>query len=54
VFLSSHPAHFHPLRDGQLDLMADLLTAHLDIDAIVGLLEHGPPARPTITTALSE
>ena len=41
-------------RDGQLDLMADLLTAHLDIDAIVGLLEDGPPARPTITTALSE
>jgi adenosylcobyric acid synthase len=41
-------------RDGQLDLMADLLTAHLDIGAIIGLLEDGPPTRPTITTALSE
>jgi adenosylcobyric acid synthase len=40
-------------RDAQLDLMADLLTAHLDIDAVVGLLEHGPPKRPTLTTALA-
>ena len=38
-------------RDGQLDLMADLLTAHLDVDAIIGLLEDGPPLRPTIATA---
>ncbi len=30
-------------RDAQLDLMADLLAAHLDIDAVLGLLEHGPP-----------
>jgi adenosylcobyric acid synthase len=40
-------------RDAQLDLMADLLTAHLDIDAVVGVLEHGPPKRPTLTTALA-
>jgi adenosylcobyric acid synthase len=40
-------------RDAQLDLMADLLTAHLDIDAVMGLLEHGPPKRPTLTTALA-
>jgi adenosylcobyric acid synthase len=40
-------------RDAQLDLMADLLTAHLDIDAVVGLLEHGPPERPTLSTALA-
>jgi adenosylcobyric acid synthase len=40
-------------RDAQLDLMADLLTAHLDIDAVVGLLEHGPPNRPTLATALA-
>jgi adenosylcobyric acid synthase len=39
-------------RDAQLDLMADLLTAHLDIDAVVGLLEHGPPKRPTVVTQL--
>jgi adenosylcobyric acid synthase len=40
-------------RDAQLDLMADLLTAHLDIDAVVGLLDHGPPNRPTVATALA-
>jgi adenosylcobyric acid synthase len=39
-------------RDAQLDLMADLLAAHVDIDAILGLLETGPPRRPTIVTSL--
>jgi adenosylcobyric acid synthase len=40
-------------RDQQLDLMADLLAAHLDIDAVMELLDQGAPVRPTITTALS-
>jgi adenosylcobyric acid synthase len=39
-------------RDAQLDLMADLLTARLDVDAIVELLENGPPQRPAIVTTL--
>jgi adenosylcobyric acid synthase len=39
-------------RDAQLDLMADLLDAHLDVDAITGLLDDGPPRRPTIVAAL--
>ncbi|MCW2685624.1 MAG: cobyric acid synthase CobQ [Mycobacterium sp.] len=39
-------------RDAQLDLMADLLTAHLDVDAVVTLLENGPPSRPAVTTGL--
>lgn len=39
-------------RDAQLDLMADLLDAHLDVDAVTGLLNDGPPRRPTIVTAL--
>ena len=39
-------------RDAQLDLMADLLAAHLDIDAIFELLGSGPPARPAIATTL--
>ncbi|HEX2402326.1 MAG TPA: cobyric acid synthase, partial [Mycobacterium sp.] len=39
-------------RDAQLDLMADLLTAHLDVDAVVAVLESGPPQRPTIVTGL--
>jgi adenosylcobyric acid synthase len=37
-------------RDSQLDLMADLLAAHTDADAILGLLEAGPPRRPTIVS----
>jgi adenosylcobyric acid synthase len=40
-------------RDGQLDLMADLLAAHLDVDAVMELLERGAPRRPTITSGLS-
>jgi adenosylcobyric acid synthase len=40
-------------RDGQLDLMADLLAAHLDVDAVMELLERGAPRRPTVTSGLS-
>jgi adenosylcobyric acid synthase len=40
-------------RDAQLDLMAELLTAHLDVDAVADLLEHGPPKRPTLATTLT-
>ena len=39
-------------RDAQLDVMADLLAAHLDVDALLGLLDGGPPMRPTVTSAL--
>jgi adenosylcobyric acid synthase len=39
-------------RDGQLDLMADLLGEHVDVDALMGLLNGGPPPRPVITSAL--
>ena len=39
-------------RDAQLDLMADLLAAHSDIDAILGLLDTGPPKRPALVSAL--
>lgn len=39
-------------RDLQLDQMADLIAEHLDTDAILALLEHGPPQRPTLTTGL--
>ena len=41
-------------RDAQLDLMADLLAAHLDIDAVVGLLDaRSRRNRPTLATALA-
>jgi adenosylcobyric acid synthase len=39
-------------RDAQLDLMADLLDAHLDVDAVTGLLNDGPPRRSTIVATL--
>nr|CRL77193.1 cobyric acid synthase CobQ [Mycolicibacterium komanii] len=39
-------------RDAQLDLMADLLTSHLDVDAVLNLLDDGAPARPTVVTGL--
>ncbi|WP_307857234.1 cobyric acid synthase [Mycobacterium sp. SM1] len=39
-------------RDARLDLVADLLAAHLDIDAVARLIEGGPPPRPTIVTVL--
>jgi len=31
--------------------MSDLLTAHLDIDAVLALLDDGPPDRPTILSS---
>jgi adenosylcobyric acid synthase len=39
-------------RDAQLEVMADLLTAHLDLDAVLGLLDGSPPVRPIITSAV--
>lgn len=39
-------------RDAQLDLMADLLISHLDLDAVLNLLDDGAPARPTLVTGL--
>ncbi|HEY2449903.1 MAG TPA: cobyric acid synthase [Mycobacterium sp.] len=39
-------------RDAQLDLMADLLDTHLDVDAVTALLDDGPPPRPTVVAAL--
>jgi adenosylcobyric acid synthase len=41
-------------RDAQLDTLADLLTAHLDVDALCELLNAGPPPRPTLATALCQ
>jgi adenosylcobyric acid synthase len=37
-------------REAQLALMADLLVAHLDVEAVVGLIEGGPPPRPCIVS----
>jgi len=32
--------------------MADLLSAHTDVDAIMALLDDGAPQRPTVITRL--
>ncbi len=39
-------------RDAQLDIMADLLASHLDLDAVFGLLDSPPPRRPHIASEL--
>jgi adenosylcobyric acid synthase len=39
-------------RDAQLDLAADLLASHLDVDAVLGLLDGPPPPRPHIASRL--
>jgi adenosylcobyric acid synthase len=41
-------------RDAQLDTVADLLTAHLDVDAVCELLDTGPPPRPTVVAHLRQ
>ena len=39
-------------RDAQLDLIADLLAAHLDVDGVLGLLDGPPPRRRHIKSRL--
>ena len=39
-------------RDAQLDLMAGLLAAHLDLDAVLALLDGPAPSAPVITSRL--
>jgi adenosylcobyric acid synthase len=39
-------------RDQQINVMAELLAAHVDVDAVMDLLANGAPTRPTITTGL--
>ncbi|MUL65679.1 cobyric acid synthase CobQ [Mycobacterium sp. CBMA 234] len=42
------------MRDAQLDVMADLLAAHVDIDAVLGLVESGALPRPIIANGLRQ
>ncbi|HTQ21363.1 cobyric acid synthase [Mycobacterium sp.] len=41
-------------RDSQLDLLADLLASHLDLDAVLGLLDGPPPIRPHVASELRD
>jgi adenosylcobyric acid synthase len=39
-------------RDAQLDAMADLVTEHLDVDAVLSLIDAGVPKLPTVAMTL--
>lgn len=41
-------------RDAQLDVVADLLAAHVDVDAVLGLLDGAPRPRPHIASELRQ
>ncbi|TXH24391.1 MAG: cobyric acid synthase [Mycobacterium sp.] len=51
-FVVSDDVNVAALRGAQLDVMADLLAAHVDIGAVLGLVESGAPARPVIAGSL--
>ncbi|MCH5642399.1 MULTISPECIES: cobyric acid synthase [unclassified Gordonia (in: high G+C Gram-positive bacteria)] len=40
------------IRQAQVDLMADLITANIDMSAVVDIIADGPPVMPTITHRL--
>lgn len=52
-FVAADDVDVSACRDKQLDLMADLLAANVDIDALGGLLESGTPDLPEIVTKLT-
>jgi adenosylcobyric acid synthase len=51
-FVAADDVDVSARRDNQLNVMADLLDAHLDVDAVTALLDGGPPPRPTLVTAV--
>ena len=51
-FVVSGDVNVAALRDAQLDVMADLLAAHVDIGAVLELVESGASARPVIASSL--
>ncbi|GCA98676.1 cobyric acid synthase [Mycolicibacterium sp. NCC-Tsukiji] len=51
-FVVSDDVNVAALRDVQLDVMADLLAAHVDIGAVLELVESGALARPVIASSL--
>ena len=52
-FVVSDDVDVGAARDRQLDVMADLLAAHLDVGAVTDLLASGVPDRPVVETALT-
>ncbi|MEO3757378.1 cobyric acid synthase [Mycobacterium sp. B14F4] len=52
-FLVADDVDVRARRDAQLDVMADLLTSHLDVDAVLALLTDGAPDRPTVVRGVA-
>ena len=52
-FVTADDVDVKARRDAQLDTLTDLLTAHLDVDAVCELLDTGPPPRPTVVSSLA-
>ena len=51
-FVAAGDVSVRARRDAQLDVIADLLDTHLDVDAVLALLDGGPPSAPVISTAV--
>ncbi len=51
-FIVADDVNVSARRDAQLDMSADLLDAHLDIDAVLGLLTGSAPRRPYLRSEL--
>ena len=49
-FTAAADTDVHGLREAQLDHTADLLAAHLDLDAVLGLLDGAPAPAPVISS----
>jgi adenosylcobyric acid synthase len=43
---------FAKIREARLDLLGDLVTEHLDTDALARLIENGPPPLPSVLVSL--
>jgi adenosylcobyric acid synthase len=54
-FRPAPDTNFAALRDVQLNLLGDLIATHLDTDALLELIEHGPPpGLPFVTPGADE
>jgi adenosylcobyric acid synthase len=52
-FTAAPATSFAAARDAQLDLLGDLVEAHLDTAALAGVVRDGAPDLPTVTTGLA-
>ncbi|MBT2228428.1 cobyric acid synthase [Nonomuraea sp. NEAU-A123] len=53
AFVPAPDTDFALLRENRLDALGDLVEHHLDTDALLDLIEHGPPAVPLLPPGAS-